>query len=379
MIHDIPILRSALLASTTLLLLMQQSNTCDAFSATATKLSKPILLASEENSAVQFDTACVANPVVVPPDEFFDEWQCYYYGNNGTWNHGHKPFLPNGSSGLAVSNDGITWTKIAGSEKDGAVLSPSDSGWDSVHVGANEVFRVSENEMHMYYFGASDEEVSLGPMNLVGLRIRIGRAKSTDNGRTWKKDENFVLDYDDSEGFFASWPRIIRFEDGRPWEMTYHSFTSSMKWRVFGAESADQGNTWTRTGLLLEGDESEDAYDFKGVGTRAVIRRGEDLLMIHEGVSSDDVHRLGAAINKRGNSNEWTKLNNGKPILEPNQAPFGDWSNNCVGTPFLVDMPDGSLRLYHCGKKPGVEEKMAIGVIESKSGDFLPGSWTALP
>lgn len=371
-----PLLRSVILASITLISLQQQSF-CNALS--ASKNSKPILMHSKEgDSTVQFDTACVANPVVVPPDEFSDEWQCYYYGNNGGWNHGHKSFLPTGSTGLAISDDGISWTKVAGNEKDGAVLCPSDSGWDCVHVGANDVFRVSENEMHMYYFGADDEAASIGPMNIIGLFMRIGRAKSTDNGRTWKKDETFALDYDESEGFFASWPRIVRFDDGRPWKMTYHSFNGT-RWRVFGAESTDEGDTWTRTGLLLEGGESEDDFDLKGIGTRAVIPRGDDLLMIFEGVCTNDKHRLGAAINKGSKSNEWTKLNDGAPILDFEEAPFGDWCNDCIGTPFVVDMPDGSLRLYHCGKQPGIENKMAIGVVQSKSGDFMPGSWTALP
>ena len=85
------------------------------------------------------------------------------------------------------------------------------------------------------------------------------------------------------------------------------------------------------------------------------------------------------AINKGGTSNEWTKLNDGLAILEPGKAPFGDWAHGTIGTPFVVDMPDGSLRLYHCGKKPGIEQKMAIGVVESKSGAFSPESWTALP
>lgn len=372
--------RSAILASVAWFSL-QQSSFCNALSATTkTKTSQPILTHSTEDSPVQFDTACVANPVIVPPDEFSDEWQCYYYGNNGSWNHGLKNFLPTGSTGLAISDDGgITWTKVVGKEKDGAVLCPSDSGWDCVHVGANEVFRVSKDEMHMFYFGADDEEVSVGPIkDIKGLFMRIGRAKSFDNGRTWKKDEKFVLDYDKSEGFFASWPRIVRFDDGRPWKMTYHSF-NGIKWRVFGAESTDQGDTWTRTGLLLEGAASEEAFDFKGIGTRAVIPRGDDLLMIFEGVCTNGTHRLGAAINKGSKSNEWTKLNDGMAILEPNKGPFGDWCSGTIGTPFVVDMPDGSLRLYHCGIKPGAEQKMAIGVVESKSGDVSPDSWTALP
>jgi hypothetical protein len=48
--------------------------------------------------------------------------------------------------------------------------------------------------------------------------------------------------------------------------MFYHSFDGS-KWRVFGAESTDRGDSWTRTGLALEGGTTEDAFDFAGIGT----------------------------------------------------------------------------------------------------------------
>lgn len=364
-----------LVASTALFL--QRGSFCHGFSTPTTTTSLPILTASEEDpdSLVQFDTACVANPVIVPPGQQCSEWQCYYYGNNGGWNHGHKSFLPTGSTGLAVSEDGITWTKVPGKERDGAVLAPSKSGWDSVHIGTNDVLRVGE-ELHMYYFGGSDEELSVGPMSVTGLRMRIGRAKSTDNGRTWTKDENYLLDYDESEGFFASWPRVVKLDDGSPWKMTYHSFNGK-KWRVYGAESTDGGDTWSRTGLLLEGDESEDAFDFKGIGTRSVIPYEDGLLMIYEGVCNKDVHRLGAAFNDL-KTNKWTKLNGGLPILEPGKGPFGEWASGVIGTPFVVKMPDRSLRVYHCGKKTGIEEKMSIGVVQSKLGDIEADAWTAL-
>lgn len=365
-----PFLASAMLS-------LPRYSVCHGFSSQATTTSSPILTASEEDPAslVQFDTACVANPVIVLPHQRCPEWQCYYYGNNGGWNNGYKSFLPTGSTGLAVSDDGIKWTRVPGSECDGAVLAPSKSGWDCVHIGANDVLRVGE-ELHMYYFGGSDEEVSMGPMSVVGLRMRIGRAKSNDNGRTWKKDENYILDYDESEGFFASWPRVVQFKDGNPWKMTYHSFNGK-KWRVYGAESTDCGDSWYRTGLLLEGEDSEDAFDFKGIGTRSVVPHEDGLLMVYEGVCSKDVHRLGAAF-KDLKTKKWTKMHGGLPILEPGKAPLGDWASGVIGTPYVVEMPDGSMRLYHCGKKMGIEEKMAIGVVQSKNGDIKAGAWSAI-
>ena len=196
-----------------LLLVLALVSCCDGFSTVPrSKTSQPILKPSvgENGNDVPFDLGCVANPVVLPPVDSQNggEWQCYYYGNAGSWNHGHPCFLPTGSSGLAVSDDGISWTKVPGEENGGAILIPSDkkSDWDSVQTGVGDVVRLSDNLLHMYYFGGSDEALAMGPGSIVGFRMRIGRAKSTDNGRTWVKDDTYLLNYDEvEEGFFASY------------------------------------------------------------------------------------------------------------------------------------------------------------------------------
>lgn len=332
--------------------------------------SKPILTASDAPTA--FDAACVANPVVLQPLAEGDEWQCYYYGNDGAWNGGRKGFLPTGASGLATSKDGWQWRKVPGVERGGAVLGPSDTGWDGVHTGVGDVVRVGE-ELHMYYFGGDDEESSMGPTKVVGLRMRIGRAKSGDHGRTWHKDPDYVLDYDPSEGLFASWPRVVTLDAG-PWTMFYHAFDGK-KFRVYAAESDDEGDSWRRTGLVLEGSDSEDAFDFGGIGTRSVVPWRNGLLMIYEGVDKSLKHRLGAAYCEDGG--KWIKLNGAKPILEPGKEPLGEWTQQVIGTPCAVSMPDGSLRVYHCGKD-GPDGQMAIGVVVSETGGIEPDCWRAL-
>eukprot|EP00957_Ditylum_brightwellii_P205841 15345678-Ditylum_brightwellii.AAC.1 len=346
---------------------------------TSSKTSLPIITASPENADITFDSGCVANPVILlPSPQNNQKWQCFYYGNSGSWANSIPCFLPTGSSGLAESPDGLTgWTKIAGPCAEGACLTPGSSGsWDAVQTGVGDVIRVGD-ELHMYYFGGSEEALPMGPGgSIVGFRMRIGRARSYDNGRSWKKDETYLLDYDETEGFFASWPRIIVSEDDEtPWKMFYHSF-NGQKWSVYGAESVDKGDTWSRTGLVLEGDTSnEDAFDYAGIGTRAIAPWRNGLLMIYEGVAKSGKHSLGAAF--CDDNKTWKKLNDAKPILEPGKGPLGDWTNQVIGTPYLVVMDDGSLRLYHCGKE-GAQAKMSIGVVVSKSGDVEPDCWTAL-
>ena len=350
---------------------------------TARKLHKgQILVPSSTNDETQFDTACVACPVVVPPSNDGEKWQLYYYGNAGQWNDGSKGFLPTGWVGLAESEDGIHWEKVVGPLENGAIFAPSDNAddWDSVHIGVGDVVRVSRNELHMYYFGGSSEETQLGPAGVVtGLRMRIGRAKSVDGGRTWER-MGTVLNYDPSEGLFASWPRIIpgknRFQK---WRMIYHSF-DGRQWKIYGAKSSDKGKTWKRTGLILEG--SEDGFDAMGTGTRGVTAWRGGHLMIYEGVNSEGSFSLGAAFDRNGRG-KFEKIQDiagcqepGGPILKPGAGAMGPWTSLVVGTPYPVSMPDGSLRLYHVAKA-SQEEGHSIGLVVSDSGDISPGSWRA--
>lgn len=301
-----------------------------------------------------------------------------------------------------MSNDGITWTKVPGKEPHGAILAPTvddPTAWDACQIGVGDVVRNpgaksnpadEEDELIMFYFGGSNEEVAMGPPpngdpKVVGFRMRIGRAVSTDRGRSWTKDATYCLDYDESEGFFCSWPRIvlpnIADDDNEPWRMFYHSF-NGVKFRAFGAKSHDAGRTWQRTGLVLSGATEEGAFDSGGIGTRHVIPWRQGLLMIYEGVDggkSSSTHRFGAAYCRASDVDdreEWVRLNSGKPILEPGKPPLGEWCKHVIGTPFIVPMPDGGLRLYHCGRESATG-RMAIGMVVSPSGDVEPGNWVA--
>lgn len=344
-----------------------------------------ILLPSSASDPTQFDTACVVHPVVLPPCETYAKWQLYYYGNFGHWKDGSKGFLPTGWCGLAESEDGIHWTKVVGPLEKGSILAPSDDpdAWDSVHVGVGDVVRVDDNELHMYYFGGGPEMVEglAGPgTSFPGIRMRIGRAKSLDNGRTWGR-MGICLDHESSEGLFASWPRIIRpSTSDKPWQMLYHAFNGS-KWRVFGATSTDQGDTWTRKGLLLEGDEDAESFDYRGIGTRAIVGPWKGgTLMIYEGVDQTMKHRLGAAFCKDDSGDgPWEKMDlhgssqPGGPIAGPGEGAMGSWTTTVVGTPYLLSLPDGSLRLYHCGKDS--DHGHSIGMLVSESGDVTCHAW----
>ena len=348
---------------------------------TTTKLESGQVLVPSYESPNRFDATCVANPVVLPPSNDNELWQMYYYGNAGCWSNGQPGFLPTGWCGLAESEDGIEWTKVEGPLEDSAILGPSDDpdAWDSLHIGVGDVVRLPSGELHMFYLGGSDESVSLGPAGeIAGIRMKIGRAISTDDGRSWER-QGVCLDIDDEEGLFCSWPRILVCENMDEWKMLYHAF-DGQKWRVFGAKSTDKGQTWTRTGLLLQ--DSPNSFDSSGIGTRAVTEWRGGWLMVYEGVDSKGTHRLGAAVSE-DDGDSWNKLESipgcdqsGGPIAEPGVGAMGAWTSTVVGTPYLINMPDGSLRMYHVARSG--DHGHSIGCVVSETGDIAPTSWKPL-
>mmetsp|Transcript_43921 Transcript_43921/g.133785 ORF Transcript_43921/g.133785 Transcript_43921/m.133785 type:complete len:448 (-) Transcript_43921:487-1830(-) len=363
--------------------------------ATSTSTAGPVLSPSEEgDDPNRFDSSCAANPVVLPPSATgLSRWRMYYYGNAGSWAGGRKNFLPTGWIGMAESDDGISWTKAVGAEEGGSILAPTGNpdDWDGIQIGLGDVVRANDEEMHMYYFGGSGEEVLPNMPGVAGFRMRIGRARSIDGGKTWERmGDGPVLDYDEEEGLFASWPRLMIPEEGeddddKPWRMTYHAF-NGRRWAAFGATSRDGGETWTRDGMML-GPGPEGSWDESGVGTRAVLRRpggGWDMVYeaVDKGGTGGGTHRLGVAHlveNDEDGTYSWVKAEGpefeerGGPMLGPGEGPLGPWTSQVIGTPFLVGMEDGSVRLYYVTRSP--ETSHAIGLVVSDSGELKPSSW----
>jgi hypothetical protein len=106
-----------------------------------------------------WDGRCAAMPIVLPPSASRSKWQCFYYGrSDDKWNCGLPAFLPTGVSGLAESDDGLTWTRVEGPLEGGAILRPSDApdAFDHVHLGMTDVFPLAGGAYAALYFGGSE-------------------------------------------------------------------------------------------------------------------------------------------------------------------------------------------------------------------------------
>ena len=310
-----------------------------------------------------WDGRCAAMPIVLPPSASRSKWQCFYYGrSDDKWNCGLPAFLPTGVSGLAESDDGLTWTRVEGPLEGGAILRPSDApdAFDHVHLGMTDVFPLAGGAYAALYFGGSADEVRLGmgPGPIRGFKMRPGAATSRDGrGRVWERahGSNPLLDVGTSgtwDSNFVSWPRALPLDPGQPdgeWLMTYHALQPPEakgmppRWAVGAAVSRDGhpiGRYSKLEGPILRGG-APGSFDEVGIGTRHVVHdpagavSGAGLVMVYEGVGADGRHRLGIATSTDGRL--WTKAEGlgpdpGGPIFEGAPPEADAWDNGNVGT-----------------------------------------------
>ena len=218
------------------------------------KLDGRVLFPGSEGTG-WWDDRTTAMPVVLPPDAAAGrrQWTMFYYGRaQETWNKGNPAFLPTGSSGVAESEDGLTWTRVKGPLRGGAVMHPSDEegALDEIQLGVTDVLPKEGGGFVMHYLGGSAEAISMGTAPgmgaLVGFRMRCLAAESED-GLHWQRRAEPVVDVGPAgewDCLFASWPRAVPCDPEEPsgqWLVTYHALqpTSSpdepARWAMGGA------------------------------------------------------------------------------------------------------------------------------------------------
>ncbi|KAH9300391.1 hypothetical protein KI387_011974 [Taxus chinensis] len=323
--------------------------------------------------------------VVKNPNPNGDIYRMYYYGRSeDVWNMGVKPFnnfLPTGRIGMAVSSDGAAFRRYRGPLTNGAVMDPSDNpdAFDSVHLAVSDIV-YSEGKWLLYYFGGGMEElpqvgkpgeryrgVRLLPgvaSSVDGIRFSDRRGPLLDVGKPGSWDENGV-----------SWPRVFNV-DGKLF-MTYHTRESGgpagMGFFSAGLAVTGDGQRWEKVGKILSGGEPG-TWDEGGVSVRHVIRVGDQFAMFYEGSNFKFEFAIGLALSNDGVT--WKKEPGG-PVLT---ARTGEdvWDNVIVGTPYVLEMPDGSFRMYYLGvgklKTNGQETtQQGIGLAVSDGTNFR--SW----
>ena len=281
-----------------------------------------------------------------------DDWRMWYYGRDPDFDPLVR--LPTGRIGVAQSRDGLHWQGIAGTGPLGCVLGPADNpaSFDSAHVGVGDVQR-SAAGFDMWYFGGPATTTQMGGLPVRGFPLGIGLAQSTD-GRQWSRIPGpFAgawLEHGgpgDADQFMAGWPQVLRLDDGRL-RMYYHSYRPVLNQFVVCAAESQDGRDWQKLGEIFGAGEPG-AFDAGGPATRQVLRIGERWLMFYEGFA--DMHAsIGLAESVDGL--HWSRLPGplkGGAILYRSPAGSGRWDAGAVGTPWVVPMQDGGLRMYYVG------------------------------
>ena len=255
-----------------------------------------------------WDSSDVLNPSVV-----LDRGLYYnlYSGFDGhTWR-----------TGLAISRDGIAWTK------QGEVLSPDASAWEGDYIAANGSTLVQNGEF-LYWYQA-------------GSPPRIGLARSSD-ARHWAKLAKPVLELGprgswDEEG--VADPDVVTFGDSL--YLFYLGQDRARRQRLGVAVSKD-GVRWTklRSNPILELGQPG-AFDENGLGEPAVWSSGGWYWMLYTGRNRAEHRGIGLARSHDGV--HWDRVS-AQPVFTGREA----WNSAVVCDP-SVDAEGNSVRVWYGG------------------------------
>lgn len=242
----------------------------------------------------EWDSIDVLNPAVIRQG---DAYYNFFSGYDGKAWH----------TGLAVSADGVTWSK------EGKILSPDPGTWEGNAIAANGS-AISDDSGILYYYQA-------------GNPVEIGLARSR-NGHQWQRNGPPVL----SVGPFDSWdergvadPYVIR--AGESFYMFYLGQDRARRQRLGVAMSHD-GVSWTklRANPILELGEYG-SFDSNGFGEPAVWTARGYYWMLYTGRDRNEMRRMGLARSRDGV--RWEKL----PVVIAGEQP---WDAKVICDPTVI-------------------------------------------
>ncbi len=281
-----------------------------------------------------------------------DDWRLWYYGRDPDFDPLVR--LPTGRIGMARSSDGLHWERMRGAEALGSVLAPSaePSSFDSAHVGLGDV-HASASGFDLWYFGGPARRTEVAGLQVSGFPLSIGRAHSDDRLHWTRVAGPHAGAWlapgapGEADAFMAGWPQVLPLDDGRL-RMIYHSYRPALKQFVVCAAESPDGKHWTKLGEIF-GAGPPGSFDADGPATRHVLKHNGRWLMFYEGFASMHAS-IGLAESPDGL--QWTRVPGplaGGAILARSPRGSGRWDAGAVGTPWVMRMADGTVRLYYVG------------------------------
>ncbi len=293
---------------------------------------------------------------VVARDEAAGLWRMWYYCRDRAYSRPAPATLGSGRIALAVSDDGIGWTRVDGPAECGAVFAPADDlgRFDCGHVGLTDITR-RDGIWHMWYFGGNHVPAESGHQSIgtmPGLAMRCGLAVSRD-GLHWQRPDDGRQQGAASSGalfelrgdeLYAAWPTVIA-QDAY-YLLLYTAPTFGMtSMRTRAMRSAD-GRIWTEMlDPVLVGGAC--AHDAKGMVTRSIIANpvpgGRAWLMAYTGLDAQHGRTILLADSEDGL--HWHRLF-ASPVLAPGDA--AGWDAKGVAVTRIVAR-DGAVWMYYYG------------------------------
>jgi hypothetical protein len=316
-----------------------------------------------------WDDAKVSCPVVVVDGGRYRMW---HYGRERGFPGAPGPGSPFGRTGYAESDDGLHWTRVPGPGFRGSVLDPSDDPdrFDSYFLGGTSVVRAGEG-YRLYYFGARQLSGDERAERQADLLMAIGVAEGPDGLHFTKIDGDAghgAVIAPGAPGAFDSrvalLPRVMPLDGG--WRMYYHGSGPDGAARIAIAES-DDGIHWEKRGPIFGPNPDQSAFDARSVNSRSVIEWAGGWLMAYEALAAGGTHQFSIGLATSPDGLRWERLPGRGPggCALPRGEP-GAWDALSIGTPWLLPMPDGSLRLYYVGFSEQAETAIGMAVCDGK-------------
>eukprot|EP00850_Spirogloea_muscicola_P010578 SM000062S19964 [mRNA] locus=s62:578413:588150:- [translate_table: standard] len=331
------------------------------------------------STAGWWDSLLFSGPIIVRTGA--DAWRMYYYGRGSeSWNLGVPAIAgtPFGRTGLALSPDGVQWTRHKGPLPGGALFDPADdpAAFDCVQLGVSDVHLLPDDTWRMYYYAGGMDEAPLPGWpegsRYRGTTMRPGLATS-DDGLAWRRPEGPLFDAGapgEWDAASAAWPRVLHHTTSGNWFMTYQTIGNPMaSWNRAdddgggstgsSKESEDRktpafcytlGAAETKRGPIMARGRLG-AWDEAGPNKRHVLALNPSdpstLVMFYEGSNYSGEYAVGLAHSSDGGVT-WRRDGGGKPVLRARRDE-DFWDNKLVSAPHIVRRDDGALWMYYVG------------------------------
>ena len=285
-----------------------------------------------------WDEEEIESPVVIKDGATYEMW---YDGGSVSGDHTYYQI------GYATSSDGTDWTK----DGSNPVLPPSESGWDSKHVGLPWVIK-QDSSYKMWYTGSNADDPE--------AYAEIGYATS-DDGITWSKYGSTAVlpkggtnDWDATGVMDAT---VIYDEASTTYKMWYVGYSASNQ--GIGYATSPDGVVWTK---YNNPDTTSDPY----INSDPVINLGPGGSWKDDGVFSptvikeDGIYRMWYDADQENGAStigyahsidgiNWREYN-GNPVIMQGDTATDDFDENSAFSPMVLK--DGNTyKMWYAGDK----------------------------